>query len=53
MVPGQGKMDYDVFLPKLETSGYKGYLAVELGFQYTTDPDVAAKQSNDFLRGRC
>ena len=53
MVPGQGKMDYDVFLPKLETSGYKGYLAVELGFQYTTDPDVAAKQSIDFLRGRC
>jgi protein FrlC len=50
MVPGQGKMSYDIFLQKLKQYDYKGYLAVELGFQYTVDPDIAVKQSIDYLR---
>jgi protein FrlC len=50
MVPGQGKMDYQIFLARLKEAGYQGSLAVELGFQYTVDPDVAVKQSIDFLR---
>ncbi|MDF2502272.1 MAG: Xylose isomerase protein barrel [Anaerosporomusa subterranea] len=50
MVPGQGKMSYDIFLQKLKQYQYQGYLAVELGFQYTVDPDIAVKQSADYLR---
>lgn len=50
MVPGQGKMCYDIFLKKLQEMNYQGVLTVELGFQYTVDPDVAVKQSIDYLR---
>lgn len=52
MVPGQGKMDYTLFLDRLQASGYQGHLAVELGFQYTVDPDIAVKQSIEFLRAK-
>ncbi|HSV96069.1 MAG TPA: TIM barrel protein [Spirochaetota bacterium] len=50
MVPGDGGMHYDIFLSALMTSGYTGFLAVELGFQYTADPDVAVRRSAAFLR---
>ena len=50
MVPGDGKMDYEIFFKKLKASGYKGFLAVELGFQYVNDPDPAVKRSIDFLK---
>ncbi len=50
MVPGEGKMRYEIFLRSLLSSGYSGFLAVELGFQYTADPDVAVKRSADFIR---
>ena len=50
MVPGDGKMRYEIFLRSLLSSGYSGFLAVELGFQYTADPDVAVKRSADFMR---
>lgn len=52
MVPGEGKMYYDIFLKKLADSGYDGYLAVELGFQYCNDPDGAVKRSIDYLRSK-
>ena len=50
MVPGQGKMCYDIFMRKLKEINYQGVLTVELGFQYTVDPDAAVKQSIDYLR---
>lgn len=50
MIPGDGKMHYDVFLRALKASGYTGFLAVELGFQYTADPDAAVRRSAVFLR---
>lgn len=50
MVPGDGRMDFELFLSGLAASGYEGFIAVELGFQYTTDPDAAVKRSADFLR---
>lgn len=52
MVPGDGKIYYDVFLSKLKHSGYQGSLAVEIGFQYTPDPDPAVKRSIDFIRNK-
>ncbi len=50
MVPGDGKIQYDVFLNELKGSGYGGFLAVEIGFQYTVDPDPAVKKSIEYLR---
>ncbi len=50
MVPGDGKIQYDVFLDELKRSGYEGFLAVEIGFQYTVDPDPAVKRSIDYLK---
>ena len=50
LVPGEGLIDHSVFLNRLITSGYKGSLAVELGFGYTPDPDPAAKRSLEYLR---
>jgi fructoselysine 3-epimerase len=49
MIPGDGKMNYDTFLLNLMKSGYQGYLTVELGFQYTWDPDPAVKKSRQFI----
>ncbi|MCP4749379.1 MAG: TIM barrel protein [Proteobacteria bacterium] len=50
MVPGEGRLHFDIFLEKLKASAYVGALAVELGFQYTIDPDVAVAKSIDYLR---
>ncbi|HDP80323.1 MAG TPA: xylose isomerase [Spirochaetes bacterium] len=50
MTPGEGKIDFDIFLGSLAGSGYDGFLAVELGFQYTADPDPAVKRSIEFLK---
>jgi len=50
MVPGDGKMQYDCFFDKLKSIGYQGFLAVELGFGYTIDPDPAVKRSIEYLR---
>lgn len=50
MVPGDGKMNYDLFFEKLKEIKYDGFLAVELGFGYTIDPDVAVKRSIEYLR---
>jgi protein FrlC len=50
MVPGEGKIQYEVFLKKLVASGYGSSLAIELGFQYTIDPDIAVRKSLMYLR---
>ena len=50
LVPGEGRMEYAAFLRALLQSGYAGSLAVELGFNYTADPDAAALKSLLTLR---
>jgi len=52
LVMGEGKIDFCVFLTALEQSGYNGFLAVELGYGYTTDPYPAAKRALEFFNGR-
>ncbi|RKL61838.1 xylose isomerase [Thermoanaerobacteraceae bacterium SP2] len=49
MVPGTGSMDYEVFFQNLKKFNYKGFITVELGFQYCTDPDPAVLRSLKFL----
>ena len=50
LVPGEGRINYDTFIKSLNQSAYEGYLAVELGFGYCNDPDVAVKKSIDNLK---
>ncbi|MDR3590795.1 MAG: sugar phosphate isomerase/epimerase [Negativicutes bacterium] len=49
-VPGTGKIDFSMFFANLKRRSYDGYLTVELGFQYCTDPDPAALKSLLFIR---
>ncbi len=51
LVPGEGVMDFTPFFQELESAGYQGYLAVELGFGYTVDPDPAVRRSLQFMKG--
>ena len=44
-IPGEGTIDFVPFLQALIETGYKGYLTVELGFDYTANPDAAAYKS--------
>jgi len=50
MIPGTGKIDFSMFFANLKKRGYAGYLTVELGFQYCTDPDPAALRSLCFIK---
>jgi protein FrlC len=38
-VPGTGTYDFDGLKGRLERAGYDGYLTVELGWQYSFDPN--------------
>lgn len=49
LVPGEGAIDFAIFLDKLKKTDYDGFLAVELGFSYTNDPDPAVRRSINFL----
>jgi protein FrlC len=49
-IPGTGKIDYASFVRALKEIGYTGFVSVELGFQYTLDPDAAIAQSLSALR---
>lgn len=44
-IPGEGTIDFAPFLQALIVTGYDGYLTVELGFDYTANPDAAAYKS--------
>jgi protein FrlC len=44
-IPGEGKIDFLPFLRELKRSDYNGFLTVELGWNYTQEPDPAAKKS--------
>lgn len=50
LVPGEGKIDFTIFLEKLKKMNYQGFLAVELGYGYTNDPDNAVRRSREFLK---
>ncbi len=50
IIPGEGNIDFDLFLERLRKNSYKGFLSVYLGSEYSTNPDVAAKRSIDFIK---
>lgn len=45
LIPGDGTVDFASFLTTLEETDYRGFLTVELGFGYTTNPDEAVRES--------
>ncbi|OJV38431.1 MAG: hypothetical protein BGO33_06430 [Bacteroidia bacterium 43-41] len=48
-IPGEGTICFTPFFQALLETGYKGFLTVELGFDYTSSPDEAAYQSRKFV----
>lgn len=48
-IPGEGTIDFVPFFKALMEVGYDGYLTVELGFDYTANPDAAAYKSRKRL----
>lgn len=44
-VPGEGSIDFLPFFRELKNAAYQGFLTVELGWNYTLEPDNAAKNS--------
>jgi protein FrlC len=50
LVPGDGDFDFASFFAALREVGYDGYLAAELGWDYTLDPDSAARLTIQRLR---
>ena len=48
-IPGEGNINYLPFLQALLETGYDGFLTVELGFDYTSNPDSAAYQSKKIV----
>lgn len=50
LVPGEGKINFKTFINNLVINNYQGYLAVELGFGYTNDPDTAVMKSIENLK---
>ena len=45
MIPGEGRIDYVLFVRALHGINYQGFISAELGFQYTLDPDAAVKKT--------
>jgi len=50
VVPGDGAFDFPPFVAALRKAGYDGYLAAELGWDYTVDPDPAARLTFERMR---
>lgn len=48
-IPGEGTICFVPFLQTLLETGHKGFLTVELGFDYTSSPDDAAYLSRRFI----
>ena len=48
-IPGEGTICFTPFFQTLLETGYKGFLTVEMGFDYTSSPDEAAHQSREFV----
>ena len=45
LIPGEGSIDYAPFVRALREIHYRGFVSVELGFQYTREPDAAVEKS--------
>jgi protein FrlC len=45
LIPGEGSIDYAPFVRALREIHYRGFVSVELGFQYTLEPDAAVQKS--------
>ena len=45
LIPGEGNIQFEPFVNTLKKINYGGFVSVELGFQYTVNPDNAAKRS--------
>jgi protein FrlC len=45
LVPGEGNFDFQSLIVALRQAGYSGFLGVELGWDYTLDPDQAARHT--------
>jgi sugar phosphate isomerase/epimerase len=43
LIPGDGNADLRSWVVALQAGGYTGYLSAELAWDYTLDPDVAAR----------
>jgi protein FrlC len=43
LIPGDGSFDFPPFVAALRRAGYDGYLCAELSWDYTVDPDPAAR----------
>ena len=50
-VPGEGNTPFAPMAMALAEIDYQGFVSAELGFQYTLDPDQAAKKTYARLRG--
>jgi len=49
LVPGDGSFDFAPFITSLRQAGYAGYLCAELGWDYTVEPERAARQARERL----
>jgi protein FrlC len=50
LVPGEGGTCVPEFLNAIQATGYDGFVCVELSWDYTLDPEPAARQSLKVLR---
>jgi protein FrlC len=51
LIPGDGTYDFHKFINTLDDYSYNGFLSVELGWEYTIDPEPALKKSLERLQG--
>ena len=51
LIPGHGSIDFISIFKALESTGYKGFVTVEL-YPYQDDPETAAKSAFDYLAGK-
>jgi protein FrlC len=49
LIPGEGNFDFNIFIETLKGFGYHGFISAELGYQYTENPDLAARRTLDRL----
>lgn len=50
LVPGDGTFTFPPLIEALRSAGYSGFLCAELSWDYTVDPDPAAKATADRLQ---
>jgi sugar phosphate isomerase/epimerase len=48
LIPGKGAIDFAATLKKIQTTGYRGWITVEL-YPYIDNPDDAAREAREFL----